>query len=692
MAGLWPYRKLILASWLLLTLAGAGWLAMEFRVDNSVGVWFADDDPELRTYRDYLADWGELEWTLALLHCDDVRAPEMRPALTALSQRLEGQQHCHKVLSAASLPVGHPLAEKLFYRPTNRHHTLLLLQTDNFFERAEPYRAAMLKSISEELAAANFINEFHVVGTSVVNAELNEAAVSDMVVFFTSVTLLLTLSSLVLLRSARDTVVLLSIALSTVGITLGLIVACGYSLNIVTIMLPTVLIALSTADAVHMIHAFHMHRRDMSSRQAAAAAVKELWLPCLGTTITTVAGFMSLAGSPVLPVYQLAVFCSFGIACAWVVSVVAAPLLLVQLWPDDDTRPERQHKDRIAPLLQRLIARPGPVVICFVLLCGALAGLPRLTADTNYVEFFREGAAVPMTYALLDEAGFPQSPLVVVLDREGTEAARSAFVDGIRELKDVRGVVAPAPGLTPLLGLESDDGTQQRVFVLARYLGSRELLALVDRIRVVQQQHLPTTEMTVTGTTLLWANMDSSVIATQKTSLLIIAPVMLLVLCVLFRSLRLGVIGWVLSCLPVALIMGLMGFLGIEINIATVLIAGVTLGLAVDDSIHLIFSFREARQRGLDGEQSADEVLRGSGTRVALTTLIVMGGFLCMALSAFQPTSNFGMLTCLTIFVAALIDLTLLPLILKRIYREPELVVEGGTPTLEGPASKLEMS
>lgn len=662
----WQYRRLIISGWLLLTIVGGAWLALEFRVDNSVSVWFSKNDPALQTYKQYLDDWGEREWTMAMITVDDVRDPTLRPKLQELVTKLEQQERCHKVLSAATLPHGHPLSEKLFFRPDDQQHTLLLLQTDNFFQRQDAYRGEMLQQIEDELQAASFIDEYHIVGTSVVNAELNRAAVFDMVLFFCLVTVLLTLSSLWLMRSWRDTVVLLAIALSTVALTLGLICACGYSLNIVTIMLPTILIALSTADAVHMIQAFHTHRQHMPSKSAATTAVGELWLPCLGTTITTVAGFMSLAGSPVLPVFQLAVFCSFGITCAWLVSVLVAPLLLVHLWPESGMQVARaQREERIVSWLQVVIARPVLVVLTFALLCTVLGGLSRLKADTNYVGFFRSDSAIPMSYKAVDDAGFPQSPLVIVLDRQASEAAHAQFISGIEELPQVRIVVAPSPGLSEMLDLVSVDGQQQRMFVLTSYLGSQDLLRLVDSIRDLQQKHLPETVIAVTGTTMLWANMDSSVIATQKRSLLIIAPLMLVVLCFLFRSLLLGIIGWILSCLPVAMILGLMGFLGIEINIATVLIAGVTLGLAVDDAIHLIFAFKEKRQMGLSSEAATLESLRSSGTRILLTTLIVMSGFACMGVSSFHPTANFGILTCLTIGIAALFDLTLLPLILK---------------------------
>ncbi len=663
----WKSKRVIFFIWLTLSITGALFITKEFRIDNSVGVWFSENDPALKKYKAYLDDWGEREWTMVMLKCDNARDPSLHPKLKSLSEKIIAHEHCHKVLSVATLPFGHPLSEKLFLRPNENNHMLMLIQTDNYFERQDPYRGKMIDALDKTLNNEIFIKEHHIVGTSVLNAQLNRAAIFDMVLFFTLVTILLTISSLILLRSIRDTIVLLSIALSTVLFTHGLIAICGYSLNIVTIMLPTILIALSTADAVHMINSFHSHRLVLSSKDAATKAVSELWLPCLGTTITTVAGFLSLADSPVLPVYQLAIFCSFGIFCAWLISISVAPIILVSLWPNNDQQPKSVNRDQwITSLFSFMISKPIMIVLTFLFFCSSLSGLHLLKADTNYVNFFQSNSQIPKSYAAVNQLGFPQSPLVLILNQTNSAEERESFIAEIENLPQVRTVVSPKPGLTELLGLVSADDAQQRIFVLTNYLGSQDLLTLVATLQKYKDLYIPETEMTITGTTMLWANMDNSVIKTQITSLIIIAPLMLIILCILFRSLFLGLLGWVLSCLPVAMIMGVMGYMGIEINIATVLIAGVTLGLAVDNAIHFIFSYKEGRIKGFNREKATMNALSGSGTRIALTSLIVMGGFACMGISSFLPTANFGVLTCLTIGVAALLDLTLLPLILKK--------------------------
>ncbi len=162
-----------------------------------------------------------------------------------------------------------------------------------------------------------------------------------MFLFFPLVTLLLALVAALWFRNVQDTAVLLSIALGTVVMTEGLLIGTGTPLNMITIMLPTILIALSVADAVHLIHAFHEARaKGADADDAAGLAARAVALPCAGTTLSTIAGFLAFSGSAVVPVFQLAVYASFGIALAWVLTMTVGPALLAVLW---------RHRARVEP-------------------------------------------------------------------------------------------------------------------------------------------------------------------------------------------------------------------------------------------------------------------------------------------------------------------------------------------------------
>jgi predicted RND superfamily exporter protein len=675
------FRGVILGAWILVWLGGALALVLNFRIDNSVGVWWPEGDPTLAQYDWFQQEFGEWEWTLVLLETGDVHSPGFRSDLERLNGELEEIEHVRRCLSLANLPAvpeslvaRHPELDprRLFLRGDDRRHTAVLLETANFLRREDPYRLPMLRQIDRAVAARPSILDHSIAGTSVINVELNRAARQDMFVFFSLVAALVFVISLVLFRSWRDTVVLLSVAMSTASITLGLITLCGYSLNIITIMLPTVLIALSVANLVHLIHAYHDHRRGTDSTGALNRAMGELWLPCLGTAATTITGFLSLSVSTMLPVFQLAVFSAFGIGLAGVLTFTVAPLLLAALWQGrSPARAALLHAEpALLVALARALPRRAPLVIAgFAAASLGFWGLPLLGTDTNYVTFFRQGTVVPETYQAIERAGFPQSPIdIVLVAPPGAGASGTAvrgFEEGLRSLDDVEFVLSPFTNAAGLDGLTSGDGRKYRLVVLTRFLGSSHIAELKQEIYRVRSRTLPPQiGMVVTGSPVLWASMDESLVHTQRSSIAIVSIAALVVLAVIFRSVGLAALGCLVSFFPVAFILGLMGLLGVPISLATVLIAGIAVGLAVDDTIHFLFAYREGRRSGLSPEVSTRRTLATVGSRMILTSLILIGGFGCMAVSDFMPSANFGAFTALTILAALMADLTLLPLVL----------------------------
>jgi predicted RND superfamily exporter protein len=460
----------------------------------------------------------------------------------------------------------------------------------------------------------------------------------------------------------------------------------------ITIMLPTVLIALSVADAIHLIQAFHAARsRVEDSVSAATQAVKSIAWPCAGTTLTTIAGFLAFAGSSVLPVFQLAVFASFGIAFAWVLTMTGAPVLLSVLW-----RSKRRNDPPVAVLGERLLLQwwrfvsghPRWIVSAFAVAGVSLFGLASLKADTDYVKFFRSNSRVPQDYQVLQREGFPQNPLNLVfipLDEPPLSAKYwvplEAFARELETLPGVHSVLSPfvmsgspeAMGdhMENLGGMLSRESDQVQLIVMMDYPSSQRIFTLLPKIRTLAEKVLPPElHMIPNGTSYLWARMDDSVIQTQKESLTIVSVVCFVILLLLFQSVGLSVLGLALSLYPVAMVLGLMGLWGIPVNMATVLIAGIAVGLAVDDTIHFVHAYRESRRRGKDRSKACEQAVVGVGLKMVMTSVILVGAFAGMGLSDFMPTAQFGLLSSLTIVLALVADLTLLPVILSWRHRE----------------------
>jgi predicted RND superfamily exporter protein len=627
---------------------------LNFGIDNSVSVWFPEDDPALLDYRQALETFGPREWMFALVEPTAAGAALDAAELEHLVERWIDQPDVHRVVPAATALDGAPAGA-------------FLVEVTNDLDTHRGYREALVDDLRGATVGLSSISGVRLAGTPVINGELNRAARRDMMLFFPAVTLFVALVGFLLFGNERDTAVLLAICLGTVTATLGALLATGTPLNMVTIMLPTILIALSVADVVHLVQSFHAVHRDGSDALASAwSAARAIAAPCAGTTLTTAAGFLALSGSSVAPVRQLAFFASGGIALAWALSVTLGPLLLARLW---DGRARRTSAGltaggRALEALNALLARrPGRVAAVWAVAGVSLFGLRGLEADTDYVRFFRDGTVVPSDYRAIEAAGLPQTPILGMLrsaeKRSGEGRPDAAFAPFIEGLWGIRGVGAVIPSPEP-----RDDARQ--VLILADSSNSAHLTGVSDRTHAWAADALPAGATWVTtGTGLLWAHMDEGVIRTQRESLLFVTLACFAVFLLLFRSLAVALLGVFASLLPVAMGLGWMGALGVPVNMATVLIAGIAVGLAVDDTIHLLFAVQHGRRRGLALGPALDGAVHEVGLRMVVTSAVLVGAFVSMGLSDFLPTAHFGLFSSLTIALALTADLTLLPVLIR---------------------------
>ncbi len=713
-------------------------------IDNSVGVWFQGDDPELLRYTDHNIAFGEREWTLILLEArTSILEPKFLRDLADITRRVQALDDVVKVTSltnvrdnllggdgeidyarlyapasgeratAAEVAVlrdrlyANPLFERNLLRADSDKFCVVLVQNTNLLQEPAPYRIRLVDGMTEIISDYASVSSYAIAGTTVVNAELNRAARHDVMIFYLLISLFLVLFTVLVFGNWRDLVALLAVVVGTVLPTMALIAYAGIPYNMITVMLPTILVALGVAGVVHVINSFHQLRSDHPAEEAMRKTLRRVVRPGLYAACTTVAGFSSLTLSSVAPVFQLGLFAALGISLAWILAVSVVPVLLVMLW-----RKKRRaaRERRQLPFTSKFTESPWTRSVGALVFTLPLTGLPMLQTDTNYSEFFADDMTLSRAYEKIDQAGFAQNPLTIGLEyTAGTTfttiknfTAVLAFEQAVAKLPQVIKVLSPNGLLGELdrafngnapdsrlssysetqinqllfLGELSDnddiddlllrDRSKAQLIVLTPYLSSSELGRFRQKIATLAATYLPSqVQVYVTGTTALWANMDQQVSATQLWSLLGMALFLTVFLLLIFRSVRLAALALLINGLPLAVVLGAMGWLDLHINIATALIGGITLGIVVDDTLHLLQRFRDNLDLGWD---EAIRIAVGEvGPSVVYTTIIIVGGFACLAASSFLPSAQFGALVSLAVVLALLLDLWLLPALLRRL-------------------------
>ena len=192
-------------------------------------------------------------------------------------------------------------------------------------------------------------------------------------------------------------------------------------------------------------------------------------------------------------------------------------------------------------------------------------------------------------------------------------------------------------------------------------MDSSRIMGLVRRLEERLKEVPSHLQTTVTGNSVLISRTMNDIAVGQALSLGTAFIFIYIILVVLFTSFRAGLIALIPNALPVLIYFGVLGWSGVTLNTTTGLVACLVLGIAVDDTIHLMSHFNRAARKHADEAKGVVEAVAAVGRPVTYTTVALCLGFLCLLLSSLSPQVDFGWLAALTLAVAWCIDLTLTP-------------------------------
>jgi len=359
----------------------------------------------------------------------------------------------------------------------------------------------------------------------------------------------------------------------------------------------------------------------------------------------------------------------------------------------------------------------------------AVAGMTRLTVENRFIDFFHESTEIHQGMLQIDRELGGTTPLDIVLDAPASylesegEAWEDDFaldagqgptsgywfnefqmdevtaihdwLDEIETTGKVLSVATTHKMITHLNGGEppdtlqmaviyqrlpeqmrrilydpymSNDGNQLRFAV--RVVDSDPDLrrdALLERIRteVPERFDLEPGQVNLTGMLVLYNNVMQSLFRSQFVTLAIVFVAIMIMFGLLFRSLKMAVIGPVPTLIAACTVLGVMGLFGIPLDIMTMTIAAITVGIGVHDTIHYSDRFQAEMRRHGDYDQALEEAHTNVGRAMVYTTVIVTLGFSILTLSNFVPTIYFGLLTGVAMIFALISNMTLLPLLIK---------------------------
>jgi predicted RND superfamily exporter protein len=254
------------------------------------------------------------------------------------------------------------------------------------------------------------------------------------------------------------------------------------------------------------------------------------------------------------------------------------------------------------------------------------------------------------------------------------DASLPVGVDGLPGLfgqsiisKTIDAIEQRLPGLAGTLFHADPDDPERRYFRIMLRAPERqsaaEKEALIGQVEQVCKAEFEQAE--VTGYFVLLARLIKSILRDQWVTFGVATAGIFVAMVIAFRSIRLALIAMAPNLAPVLGAMGLWGWLGLKLNMGGAMIAAVSMGLAIDSSMHYIMAFRRARDRGADLRAALDEAHQDVGRAMVFSTLALVVGFLSLCQSQFVPTIYFGILVSLTLVGGLADNLIVLPLLLR---------------------------
>ncbi len=564
-------------------------------------------------------------------------------------------------------------------------------------------------SIAQELWPGE---QVWVAGSPRVSAELSRLLMRDLTLSVPLVWLAMAGVAFASFRTLRGVLVpILTIGISVL-FTLGFISLWVGSLNPVTIAAPAILTVVGFAYAIHVLSAYYdvlrgAHGPWQDRNEALFLTLRHVAMPVFVTAVTTAAGFFSLTVSPLGAIDQFGVFGGVGVLATLVVSLGFAPALL-RLLPVPSRRVESRGEDGLDRLFGRLALfdvreRRRILAVGALVTLVSLAGLQRIEIGTATVSNFKRDNPVRLDFESVNRQLQGANAFRVVLETSSPEAFKEpvnlevvdSLQDFLAEQPEVGGSTSVAdylkaihqgfqdnapeafaipesrPLVAQLLLLGANEELDEfvdtafevaNVVVRTSAMDSAELVDLTERIeRYLEESVPPHLSAAVTGNSVLLARTMDEIAIGQALSLLAALGIIYVILCLLFTSLRAGLLALIPNALPVVIYFGLLGWSGVTLNTTTGLVACVVLGIAVDDTIHLLAQFNTASKRLADQRRGMEEALRSVGRPVTFTSLALCLGFLMLATSGMNSQVEFGILSAVTLAVAWLIDVTFTP-------------------------------
>jgi len=711
-------------------------------IDNSLGIWFLEEDPSYKAYIEYQETYGSDEIFIVMLPVSNALEQKNVDLLRALNNSLDSMPFVQTAYSLAKAKYPVIAGKKVSFRPLYEEKRseksikklwgdmpevmsqLVSKDFKNLFLyvqlRPTPSIEKDRKDIAQEIETviSRYFESYHITGPPVLNEAYNKGIYKESLLFGGLTVLVITLMLLWFLPSKKYLLIALFSVGAPISILFGMISGFGYSLNMISMLIPTILMVYSVSDVVHLINIYDREAYGLATIDRLSAAIKKSFTPCFYTTLTTFVGYFALYLSPLPAFKNMGLFTCIGLVLSYVlvylITIIgvsfmkAAKPVEKAIREEEVPKPKTPKQTALVSWINATTSRYNLNIITgfSALLMLGIFAITKVEINTDSLNLLAEGPAkedLRKVEAQLEGSSRLQLEISsasgsTVMDKKSLELLRSfqeeiatnplitapisvvnmaAFLE--KRNPALKGMAVSEQDAAQLLrSLENNDNQFFKLFsedlssvgitLSLPQMKTAQLEQVIESVKKTFQSHFDPTEYTlkVNGFAVVFAGLNKFILATQLKSFFAAFIAAFICLWLFIRQIRTTLLVLIPNILPLAVLAILMWLFKIPLDVTTAMITPIMLGIAMDDTIHLIYKYRKYKTTFESPTKRIDQALHYSATALLATTVALVAGFLIIATSAVPSVRSFGILCAVTVSTAMITDLFYLPALLKR--------------------------
>ena len=578
-----------------------------------------------------------------------------------------------------------------------------------------PEVAQFSRELKSKLEASYPNHRIHITGLAMMNNAFGESSQNDMTTLVPIMFLTIIVVLGILLRSFSATISSIVMIFFTIIFAMGLMGWMGWKLTPASASAPTIIMTMAVADTVHLLVTFlHNLRKGINKVDAIADSLRINIQPIFITSVTTAIGFLSMNFSDVPPFHDLGNVVAIGVLFAFVLSVTTLPAMVILMPMRIKVREER--KNGVMNSFANIVIEYRKLLLLVMggIALSLMAFLPQNKLDDQFVEYFDESVdfrqatdfssqnlsgIYTIQYSLNQgESGGVSEPKFLEDVEMFSEWLRTqdevmhvqSITDTFKRLNMNMHADDPAFYRLPAsreqaaqylllyelslpYGLDLNDQigidkSHTRLIITLENLHTEEMLGIERRMSDWLDNNIADVAYTVASPSLMFAHIGkrnvNSMLAGTTLALIVISFILILAL----RSRRIGLISLAPNLIPAGMAFGLWGLMVGQVGLSLSVVAGMTLGIVVDDTVHFLSKYlRARREKGMDEKEAVRYAFNTVGVALWVTSLVLVMGFLVLSQSHFSLNSDMGAMAAITIAIALIMDFLFLPPLLMKL-------------------------